>query len=375
MRNAGTPRHLALEVLGRIERDGAYANLALRSALDRCDLDRRDRAFVTNLVYGTTRMRRACDHLLDRFLEHRVEPAVRTVLRMGVYQLHWAGVPVHAAVDATVSEAPRRARGLCNAVLRRVAGYRPDWPSQAVEHSYPDWLFDRLVADLGSDDALSALAAMNEPVAPVVRNDGYRQDQASQLVAALVADGIRPDEGPVLDVCAAPGGKATALASGGALVVAGDISPGRLRLVGDNSRNLGLPLSLVAADGLRPPFALGAFQSVLVDAPCSGLGVLRRRVDARWRVAESDISDLAALQLALLEAVFPLLAPGGLLFYSVCTVTTAETVGVDEAFRAVTGARSAGPLPEPWRPHGLGGLLLPQDLDSEGMAVFVYRAG
>jgi len=366
---------LALDVLSRIERDGAYANLALRAALNRCDLDRRDRAFATDLVYGTTRMRRACDYLLNQFIEHDVEPAVRTVLRLGAYQLHWAGVPAHAAVDATVSEAPQRARGLCNAVLRRVADYQPDWPDPAIQHSYPDWLVDRLVADLGSDHALTTLAAMNEPALPVARQDGYRQDRASQLVSTLVADGIRPDGGPVLDVCAAPGGKATALASVGALVVAGDASVGRLGLVGDNARQLGLHLSMVAADGRLPPFRSRAFQSVLVDAPCSGLGVLRRRADARWRVVESDVSDLARLQVELLRAALPLVAPGGRLFYSVCTLTAAETVDVDEAFRGATDARPAGPMPKPWRPHGTGGLLLPQDLDSEGMAVFAYRVG
>ena len=179
----------------------------------------------------------------------------------------------------------------------------------------------------------------------------------------------------MLDVCAAPGGKATALASVGALVVAGDASVGRLGLVGDNARQLGLHLSMVAADGRWPPFRPGAFQSVLVDAPCSGLGVLRRRADARWRVVESDVSDLAGLQVELLRAVLPLVMPGGLLFYSVCTLTAAETVDVDEAFRGATDARPAGPRPEPWRPHGTGGLLLPQDLDREGMAVFAYRVG
>ena len=155
MKIAESPRRLALDVLGRIERDGAYANLALRAALDRCGLDRRDRGFVTDLVYGTTRMRRACDYLVDEFLEHRVEPAVRTLLRLGAYQLHWAGVPAHAAVDTTVSEAPRRARGLCNAVLRKVADYRPDWPGPAVQHSYPDWLVDRLVWCSGQRDDVS----------------------------------------------------------------------------------------------------------------------------------------------------------------------------------------------------------------------------
>ena len=368
-------RRLALEVLGRIERDGAYANLALRAALDRCDLDRRDRAFVTDLVYGTTRMRRACDHLIDRFLHDDIQPEVRTVLRLGAYQLHWAGVPPHAAVSATVAVAPRRVQGLCNAVLRRVADYQPTWPGPAVELSVPDWLIDRLVADLGLDDALAALAAMNRPAPAVVRDDGYYQDRASQLVADLTGEGLVPG-GRVLDLCAAPGGKATALAAAGAVVVAADLRPVRLGLVAQNADRLGHAVALVAADGRTPPFRPGSFDRVLVDAPCSGLGVLRRRADARWRGGEADLADLALLQADLLAGAAALVRPGGQLVYSVCTVTEAETAGVDRRFRGAEPRAEPEPVGRPWRPHGdhgSGGLLLPQDLDSEGMAVFRYR--
>ena len=368
-------RRLALEVLGRIERGGAYANLALRAALDRCDLDRRDRAFVTDLVYGTTRMRRACDHLIDRFLHDDIQPEVRTVLRLGVYQLHWAGVPPHAAVSATVAVAPRRVQGLCNAVLRRVADYQPTWPGPAVELSVPDWLIDRLVADLGLDDALAALAAMNRPAPAVVRDDGYYQDRASQLVADLTGEGLVPG-GRVLDLCAAPGGKATALAAAGASVVAADLRPARLGLVAQNADRLGHAVALIAADGRTPPFRPGSFDRVLVDAPCSGLGVLRRRADARWRGGEADLADLALLQADLLAGAAALVRPGGQLVYSVCTVTEAETAGVDRRFRGAEPRAEPEPVGRPWRPHGdhgSGGLLLPQDLDSEGMAVFRYR--
>jgi len=368
-------RRLALEVLGRIERGGAYANLALRAALDRCDLDRRDRAFVTDLVYGTTRMRRACDHLINRFLHDEIQPEVRTVLRLGVYQLHWAGVPPHAAVSATVAVAPRRVQGLCNAVLRRVADYQPTWPGPAVELSVPDWLIDRLVADLGLDDALTALAAMNRPAPAVVRDDGYYQDRASQLVADLTGEGLVPG-GRVLDLCAAPGGKATALAAAGASVVAADLRPARLGLVAQNADRLGHAVALVAADGRTPPFRPGSFDRVLVDAPCSGLGVLRRRADARWRGDEADLADLALLQADLLAGAAALVRPGGQLVYSVCTVTEAETAGVDRRFRGAEPRAEPEPVGRPWRPHGdhgSGGLLLPQDLDSEGMAVFRYR--
>ena len=368
-------RRLALEVLGRIERGGAYANLALRAALDRCDLDRRDRAFVTDLVYGTTRMRRACDHLIDRFLHDDIQPEVRTVLRLGAYQLHWAGVPPHAAVSATVAVAPRRVQGLCNAVLRRVADYQPTWPGPAVELSVPDWLIDRLVADLGLDDALAALAAMNRPAPAVVRDDGYYQDRASQLVADLTGEGLVPG-GRVLDLCAAPGGKATALAAAGASVVAADLRPARLGLVAQNADRLGHAVALVAADGRTPPFRPGSFDRVLVDAPCSGLGVLRRRADARWRGGEADLADLALLQADLLAGAAALVRPGGQLVYSVCTVTEAETAGVDRRFRGAEPRAEPAPVGRPWRPHGdhgSGGLLLPQDLDSEGRAVFRYR--
>ena len=279
-------RRLALEVLGRIERDGAYANLALRTALDRCDLDRRDRAFTTDLVYGTTRMRRACDYLIDRFLHDEIQPEVRTVLRLGAWQLAFGGVPPHAAVSTTVAVAPRRVRGLCNAVLRRVADEQlagsPPWPSPAVALSCPDEVFGRMVADLGHDVAVAALEVMNRPAPAVVRDDGYHQDRASQLVVeAVLTAGWEGSPGHggewILDLCAAPGGKATALAASGARVVACDLRERRLGLVAENSRTLGSKLLLAVADGRVAPFRPGSFDRVLVDAPCSGLGVLRRR--------------------------------------------------------------------------------------------------
>ena len=381
-------RGLAVQVLGRIERDGAYANLALRAALDRSELDRRNRAFVTSLVYGTTRMRRACDHLVDRFLHDEVEPEVRTVLRLGAWQLVFGGVPPHAAVSATVAVAPRRVRGLCNAVLRRVADEQkvgtPPWPSPAVALSCPDELLELLVADLGSEEAMAAMEAMNRPAVAVVREDGYRQDKASQLVVeAVLAPQLRTAEGHsgerILDVCSAPGGKATALAASGAQVVACDLRERRLGLVASNAHRLASPLLLVAADGLASPFPPQSFDRVLVDAPCSGLGVLRRRADARWqegRTSEATITGLADLQLAMLSAAVESVAPGGILAYSVCTMTVAETVSVDRRLRSAHPALIPEAVGKPWRPHGDqagGGLLLPQDLDSEGMAVFIYR--
>ena len=232
-------RRVALDALVRIERDGAYANLVTGGVLDRSSLADRDRHFVTELVYGTTRMRRACDHLVDRHRRGAVSPRVRSALRMGAYQLAFAGVADHAAVSATVSAAPRPARGLVNAVLRRVAedvAGGVEWPDLATELSYPDWIVAALTERLGADDAGHALRSMNRPATTHVREDGYVQDPASQSVVDTV--GARPGD-RVLDLCAAPGGKATGVAATGATVVAADLAPHRARLITANARRTG----------------------------------------------------------------------------------------------------------------------------------------
>ncbi|MDD9370297.1 MAG: transcription antitermination factor NusB, partial [Acidimicrobiales bacterium] len=170
-RRPPSARAVALDVLGRIDEEGAYANLALSGALDRSALSPADRRFATDLVYGTTRLRRACDHLADRFLARPVDPPVRNALRLGVYQLVFAGVPRHAAVGETVEVAPRPARGLVNAVLRRVADAPASWPDDATRLSVPDWVLDELTASLGRDRALAALSTMNEPATVSARAD------------------------------------------------------------------------------------------------------------------------------------------------------------------------------------------------------------
>jgi len=194
-------RRLALEALLRIEQDGAYANLVLPGLLGRSSLDQRDRGFVTELVYGTTRMRRACDWLVDRFVIRELDLPTRMTLRMGAYQLVFLDTPAHAAVSATVGVAPTRSRGLVNAVLRRVAEAPRTWPDEGTRLSYPNWIIDRLTADLGEVRAVAALDAMNERAVAVEREDGYHQDPASQWVAAEVCAG--PGE-VVLDLCAGP---------------------------------------------------------------------------------------------------------------------------------------------------------------------------
>ena len=367
-------RALALKVLGRIEKDSAFANLALRTALDNSELDERDKALVTELVYGVTRMRRSCDFLIDRFISKKLHPDVRTILRLGAYQLYWMKVPDHAAVNDSVSLAPKWAKGLCNAVLRKVAKETVDWPTKAIEYSYPDWIVKRLDSDLGEHEASEALRCMNSSKSATLREDGYFQDAASQLVSDLLTQEGNWGEGPVIDICAAPGGKATAAVSAGFPVIAADSSLKRLKLARSNSIKLNIKLPLVVSDGTDLPFRKGEASRVIVDAPCSGLGVLRRRADARWRIKEDDLAVLADLQLKLLCSALTMVKSGGLLIYSVCTLTNLETIEVDEKFRNLVDVQETGDLPLPWRKHGRGGMILPQDLDSEGMSVFCYRA-
>jgi 16S rRNA (cytosine967-C5)-methyltransferase len=368
---SGVPaRRLAAAALLRIEDDAAYANLVLGPMLDESDLDERDRHLVTELVYGTTRMRRACDHLVDRFVPDPPTGLARSLLRLGAYQIAFMRVPAHAAVSATVGAAPKRLRGFVNAVLRRVSSAAVEFPDDATRLSYPDWIIERLTADLGAPDALGALEAMNRAASATVRADGYIQDLASQRVAGVV--GAEPGD-RVVDLCAAPGGKATALAAAGAWVVAGDRSPARAGLMAGNVDRLGSEVSVVVADAAAPPVADGCADRVLLDAPCTGLGALRRRPDARWRVRPSDVDELAAVQLRLVEAAARLVRPGGVLVYSVCTLTAAESTGIDAQLVDRLPEFDAEPVGEGWRPHGRGGLLLPQEDDTDGMFVLRLR--
>lgn len=368
-------RAVALEALDSVD-NGAFANLVLPKILDTSELERRDRDFATTLTYGTIRMRRAVDHLIDSLVDRPLEPEVRNLLRLGAYQLKWLDVPPHAAVSEMVDMTPHRARGLVNAVLRKISNRHFEWPDLATELSYPDWIVERLSDDLGSQEAENALRRMNDPPPVSVRPDGYFQDLASQGVAEAVSEHTTADA-LVFDACAAPGGKATAIARGtDRTVVASDLQPHRVRLVAQNTRKLGADnVAAMVADGKRPPVRPKSVDAVLVDAPCSGLGALRRRPDARWRIQPNDVINLSRLQQRLLERTLETLRPGGLLAYSACTMTAAETSDIDEWLRATHPDLEPLPArPGPWRPLGRGSLLLPQDADTDGMYLLLLRA-
>jgi 16S rRNA (cytosine967-C5)-methyltransferase len=385
-------RSVAHDVLVRVETTDAFADVLLSHRLASTRLPPAERALATELVYGTLTWQLRLDHHLAGLVRQPIDSLdvpVRVALRLGLFQLVFLDrVPAYAAVDTSVRLAGRRAAGLVNAVLRRAARAGraglglPDAAADpterlAVEWSHPRWLVERWTAELGAsatarlleaDDraphvalrvnrrratpaalaaALDAAGIRTEPGrfardALVVREGAGRlrdlpayghgdfafQGEASQMVAALVD--AAPDA-RVLDACAAPGGKTTAIAERlgpEARVVALDPHRIGLERLRREARRLGLaPIEIVTGDARHSPLR-GPFDAVLVDAPCSGLGTLRRHPDLKWRRRPEDIPRLAALQREILSGIAPLVRSGGLLVYAVCTRTNDETTDV-----------------------------------------------
>jgi 16S rRNA (cytosine967-C5)-methyltransferase len=315
-------------------------------------------------------------------------------------------------------------------VLRAVARLGPPWPwpegddvaALAVRLSYPDWIVAELVSGYGLSDARATLEIANEapPVAvrvntrraavdevaaelraagadvtggdlaagallvrgigdparvpPIAEGRATPQDEASQAVVEVLDP--RPGE-TVIDIAAAPGGKATAVGElvGEGRVLACDVQPARIRLVSAARHRLALEdVFPVVADGRALPVPDRSADRVLVDAPCSGLGVLRRRADLRWRIRRDEVPRLAELQRELLRAAAQAVRPDGVVVYSVCTLTAAETIDVDEWARRALPHLVADPPPgPPWRPRGRGALLLPHDAGTDGMYVLRLR--
>jgi 16S rRNA (cytosine967-C5)-methyltransferase len=373
-----TSRRAAYTVVLRVFEDDAYADRVLRAAAE--GLDQRDRALAQRLAFGTVQRVRTLDHAIEalgRRPVRKLDPPVRAALRLGAYQLGFAeGIPRHAAVNETVElvRAARleRAVPFTNAVMRRLAdGIRPLLASlpdatpadAALKHSYPDWVAELWWDELGPEEARSLMAAQNEPperVVRLVRGDppgeptdipgAYRVDRIDEQALAegrvwpqsrgsqLAGLAVESREGErTLDLCAAPGGKATQLAGE---VVAVEIHEGRARELEENVRRLGAGnVTVVHADGTRLPPALSGFDRALVDAPCSGLGVLAGRPDLRWRARP-----LPDLQLELLRAAAERVRPGGTVLYSVCTISRAENEDLVDA----SGLRVDPTLAEAW---------------------------
>jgi 16S rRNA (cytosine967-C5)-methyltransferase len=366
-------RRAAYEVLLRVFEQDAYADRAFRSAAE--GLDDRERAFAQRLAYGAVQRVRPLDHAIEtlgRRPVRKLDPPVRAALRLGAYQLGYTDTASHAAVNESV-ELVRGARleravPFTNAVMRRLDGgirrLLEELPEGPLKESYPDWIHEVFLRVLGEEGALALMRAMNEPLETVMRlvsGDPPSEAEATDVPGAfrvdrvdesLVAAGrvwpqsrgsqlaglcVDSQEGErLLDLCAAPGGKTGQLRGE---VTAVEIDPARASELRENLVTMGRgDVTVVEADGTALPSELDGFDRALVDAPCSGLGVLAQRPDLRWRA-----TPLPNLQLALLRSAVERVRPGGTVVYSVCTLNPDECEAVVEA----SGLR-AEPLGQEW---------------------------
>ena len=430
-------RRTAFQVLRRVHAEDAWAAPVVDAALRRSGLGARDRAFATNLAYETLRWEGTLDWALGTVVARplpEVDADVLDVLRLGAWQLLYGSTADHAAVATAVdlarAEVGQKSTGFVNGVLRNLARTKQQlpWPDPAsdrglgLQAGYAEWIVTAARARFGSG-AQAVLEAGNRPpgltlratgdpdaLAEELTSDGFEvargqlapealriggadpatltavtegravvQDEASMVVAREAATG-RSEGWRALDVASAPGGKATHLAQLGGWVAAGELHPGRASRMAEMVSRLGLQERVhpVVADGTRAPWPKAAFDVVLLDAPCTGLGIVRRRPDVRWRRMATDVRRLAALQSQLLDAASEAVAPGGTLLYSVCTWTVEETVGVVDGFLALSGDRfdvdaidvpgaSARPSADP------GVQLSPADHDTDGMYLCRFR--
>jgi 16S rRNA (cytosine967-C5)-methyltransferase len=393
-------RYEALHILVRVERDRAFADIALEHALERARLDPRDAALCTEIVYGTLRWRRHLDWRLGPHLSRplaKLDPWVRALLRLTVYQLLFLDrVPRWAAVDEAVSVARLKSRvpgpaEFVNAVLRAFtrAPSPPRLPADSIEAaamrwSFPDWMAARWIARYGSEEAERLMAALNERPPVTIRANSLRisrdalaarlrdeelaetdptalapegltvrrgavgrwaafaagwcsiQDEASMLISRL----LDPKPGElVADTCAAPGTKTTHLAQlmgNRGRIVAMDPHAARLRLLAEAAARLGVSIVETHVGGVAS--VSGRWKNrcdrVLVDAPCSNLGVLRRNPDVKWKRDETDLGRLAEKQRGILAAAAALVKPGGRLVYATCSLEPEENDEIVRGFLA-----------------------------------------
>jgi len=386
-------RACAYRVLRRVFEQGAYAEKALQA--ETRELDPRDRALAMRLAYGAVQRKRTLDHVIEDLAgraPERLDAPVLAALRLGLYELvYLRGAPDYAVVGDAVELAKTEGRaghGLVNAVLRRAAregapallGALSDaTPEQAaILHSHPQWIARLWWQILGADDARALMAADNEPGEVALRANALRTDAptlarelpvgahldpeipealvleepydmhgsslwksgafvAQSRAAMLVARSLAPEPGErVLDLCAAPGGKTTHLAAlmqGEGEIVAVERNRRRAGTLARTAERLGahnVRVDIADAALARPEGPV--FDRVLVDPPCSGLGVLQARPDLRWRVTPEGIEEMAKLQSRILDAGAQALHPGGVLVYSTCTISPTENERLIAAF-------------------------------------------
>lgn len=407
----------AASLLVRIE-DGAFASRLLGEV---------SAPGIRTRVLGVLRLLRSLDGAIEaasRRKGHRLDPEVRAALRIGLYEIVGLGVPAAVAGDGAVrlarSLGKPRASGFVNAVIRRAPGH---WNrlvregDDAFQHSHPEWLWRRWVQNFGKERACDAMAAAQLPaplwvwftdgdvagrlrdqgielqshpwmpgawravgtdlVGSLRNGDAYAQDPASQLVAWLAAT-LSSVDGQVVDLCSAPGGKTAWVSKDGSwsTVVAADLSLGRLRLAGGLFDACGGQIHRIVQDAGQPAVVGNRWSTVILDAPCTGTGTLRRHPELRYRLRPEDVGERAGLQERLLKAATELVAPGGMLLYSTCSIEPEENEdhfdGIPKGFEMID---LVGVLPEGTAsyPTSSGGVrLLPRE-ECDGFTVHALR--
>ena len=431
-------RETALNVLIACRREEGWSNGVLKDYISRDRLDRRDAALATRLCYGVVQNRGLLDFYLAQLLTGKVKslhPAVRDILHMGLYQIYLMDkIPESAAVNESVDLAKRyckklrSAPGLVNGVLRnavRTKGTLRQPNSWEDKYSHPGELINELKAYVGKD-RMEAMLRANNAMAPMVVQVNRLKTTAAELSARLEAEGIAvtahswmedalvlsgtgsieelsafqeglfyvqdpasklsvlcaelpKEEIRVLDCCAAPGGKsfAAAIATGGqAKITSCDVYAHKAELIAKGAQRLGLPIEAIRQDATAfSPEWEAAFDAVIVDAPCSGYGIIRKKPDIRYKNI-AQMKELPQLQRAILENQCRYVKPGGLLMYSTCTLVRAENEGMVENFLADHPEFSLEPLPlrAPLPQNESGCLaLIPGEYDTDGFFISRLR--
>ncbi len=437
----GNVRDAALTILLAVDKNQAYSNLLLNQTINKYSIDTKDRALLTEITYGTLQHKYTLDYYLEPFIRGNLDLWVRWLLRLSLYQIvYLSRVPDHAAVNEAVEIAKRRGHkgisstvnGILRSILRQgirsTDEIKDPIKRLAIETSHPQWLVERFIESYGIEKTAEMLQENNVPPIQTVRvnttkttvdevlklledegvtakqsnvipeclhfvngqasrtkafKEGYItiQDESSMMPANV----LNPQPGwRVLDMCAAPGGKTTHIAEkmkNEGSILATDLHPHKLDLIEETSNRLGLNIIETAPiDGRKAADFLQkqSFNAVLVDAPCSGLGVMRRKPDIKYTKREEDFESLHDIQLKLLDNAVEVLKPDGRLVYSTCTVNVDENEATVKTFLASHPEMEPVQLenlPKILLERGQGGMLqvFPQDFGSDGFFVAAFR--
>ncbi|MFJ5769926.1 16S rRNA (cytosine(967)-C(5))-methyltransferase RsmB [Psychrobacillus sp. NPDC093180] len=437
----GNVRDAALNILMAVEKQQAYSNLLLHQTIEKYKIDDKDRALLTELTYGTLQYKMTLDYYLEPFIKGKLDDWVKQLLRLSLYQIHYLSrIPDHAAVNEAVNIAKRRGHkgisGAVNGILRSILreGVRSteeikdELERLSIETSHPLWMVKRFVSEYGFETTANMLKENNEQPVTTLRvnlfkrtvdqvlhlytQEGYvvaRSEvipeciylfnaQAAKTTAfekgfvtiqdessMIPAYALQAEPGmTVLDMCSAPGGKTTHIAEkmrNTGKLVAMDIHEHKLKLVKENAARLGFDfIETMQMDGRKSSesFPKESFDRILVDAPCSGLGVMKRKPDIKYTKNEKDFATLKPIQLKLLDEAYTLLKRDGLLVYSTCTVDREENEGTAKLFLEAHPDMELQPFPNvisSIKEQEQEGMLqlFPQDLRSDGFFVAIFK--